>query len=135
MRATDQARERACGARSAEGEGAWGCRAPHGREAGLCYGEAFGWLRRALAARGVQGLAKGPAAQLPAAKHVFTHLEWHMTGWHFCCGPDAPVPDGCAFAAPEQLQAQYSVPGAFHAYRQYAEKILFASCKTEKNGL
>lgn len=92
-------------------------------------------VRRALAARGVQGLAKGPAAQLPAAKHVFTHLEWHMTGWHFCCGPDAPVPDGCAFAAPEQLQAQYSVPGAFHAYRQYAEKILFASCKTEKNGL
>lgn len=50
MRATDQARERACGARSAEGEGACGCRAPHGREAGLFYGEAFGWLRRALAA-------------------------------------------------------------------------------------
>ena len=50
MRATDQARERAGGARSAEGEGACGCRAPHGREAGLFYGEAFGWLRRALAA-------------------------------------------------------------------------------------
>lgn len=50
MRATDQARERACGARSAEGEGACGCRAPHGREAGFFYGEALGWLRRALAA-------------------------------------------------------------------------------------
>ena len=49
MRATDQARERACGAWSAEGEGACGCRAPHGREAGFFYGEALGWLRRALA--------------------------------------------------------------------------------------
>ena len=91
-------------------------------------------MRRALAARGVQGLAKG-ALSLPPAKHVFTHLEWHMTGWCFFCTQDAPLPAGCAFAAPDQLAAQYAVPGAFRAYRQYAEKMLRTSCKTGGYGL
>lgn len=91
-------------------------------------------MRRALAARGVQGLAKD-ALSLPPAKHVFTHLEWHMTGWCFFCTQDAPLPAGCAFAAPDQLAAQYAVPGAFRAYRQYAEKMLRTSCKTGGYGL
>ena len=91
-------------------------------------------VRRALAARGVQGLAKDALA-LPPAKHVFTHLEWHMTGWCFFCEQDTPLPAGCVFAAPGQLAAQYAVPGAFRAYRQYAEKMLRTSCKTGGYGL
>lgn len=86
-------------------------------------------VRAALAARGICGLA-GQAQPLCAAKHIFTHLEWNMTGWCLWCDAGCDAPSGCVFAAPEQLQTQYAVPNAFMAYRQEAEKLLFASCQT-----
>lgn len=91
-------------------------------------------VREALAARGMQGLS-GEAHPLGAARHVFTHLEWHMTGWCIWCDAACSAPEGCTFAAPEQLETQYAVPNAFKVYRQHAQKLLFASCKTKKDGV
>lgn len=65
---------------------------------------------------------------MPQAKHVFTHLEWHMTG--FACrvpetarghlpAPDA-LPDSAAavWAGAQELQGVYALPGAMKVYKK-----------------
>ena len=54
---------------------------------------------------------------LPAAKHIFSHIEWHMNGILL----HVPAQDalaGCVWASREALQAEYTLPGAFKAYRK-----------------
>ena len=48
---------------------------------------------------------------LPAAKHIFTHIEWHQSGY-FLTVPEQPAPAGCVWAGKEQLEAAYTLPGA-----------------------
>ena len=55
---------------------------------------------------------------LPRATHVFSHLEWHMTGFLF--EADAPA-DG--FVSAEALSA-LPMPTALAAYRREAEALL-----------
>ena len=42
--------------------------------------------------------------------HIFTHIEWHMTGYTVMC---ASAPDGYTFASPAQLEEEYPLPTAF----------------------
>lgn len=55
-------------------------------------------------------------AAVPAAKHIFSHIEWQMQGWQFRCSA-SPLPDGFVWANAQQLEKQYTLPGAFKAYR------------------
>ena len=71
----------------------------------------------ALAAMGVQ-TDPDSAQPLPASRHIFSHVEWQMTGWLFSAPPQQP-PEGCVWAGPEQLQTGYALPGAFKAYRKF----------------
>ncbi len=75
-------------------------------------------MQAALAGLGVQTAAaytvRGTA--LPAAKHIFSHVEWQMQGWRFCA-PAQPAPEGFVWASRAQLQAEYTLPGAFKAYK------------------
>ena len=64
------------------------------------------------------GLVPDPAAPclpLAPAKHIFSHIEWHMGGWQLCAAGAAPA--GCVWAAPDQVERRYALPGAFKAYR------------------
>ena len=54
---------------------------------------------------------------LPAAKHIFSHIEWRMSGYSVCVG-SAEAPAGCVWASREQLQNEYTLPGAFKAYKK-----------------
>ena len=80
-------------------------------------------MQQALAELGVQtaapfALRGGSAAQpLPAAKHIFSHVEWQMAGWRFDA-PAQPAPAGCVWADEQQLQAEYALPGAFKVYKK-----------------
>lgn len=58
-----------------------------------------------------------------AAKHIFTHLEWHMTGYlvRVRDAKDAPAPL-CTATRPE-LGSTYPIPGAHRAYREYVERM------------
>lgn len=67
---------------------------------------------------------------LPEAKHVFTHLEWRMTGYDvltedlsetLCCRKDAmPDDDGGWFAVEtERIGAEFAIPSAYRAYMTY----------------
>lgn len=51
------------------------------------------------------------------AKHVFTHLEWHMTAYVMAV-PCTPPPEGCVWASPAQLEQEYTLPGAFKTLRK-----------------
>ncbi|MEG2930871.1 MAG: A/G-specific adenine glycosylase [Ruthenibacterium sp.] len=59
---------------------------------------------------------------LPAAKHVFTHLEWHMTGWACRVSPVAGgcprAPRGCVWATAQELCTVYTLPGAYKVYKK-----------------
>ena len=58
-----------------------------------------------------------PFPPLPAAKHIFTHIEWHQSGY-FLTVPEQPAPAGCVWAGKEQLEAAYTLPGAFKVYKK-----------------
>ena len=53
----------------------------------------------------------------PAGKHIFSHIEWHMSGilLHL---PAHSAPAGCVWASREALQAEYTLPGAFKSYKK-----------------
>ena len=84
----------------------------------LWEGEALaaGEVLARLQAMGVDTGTAAPEA-LPAAKHIFSHIEWHMSGilLHL---PAQSAPAGCVWASREALQAEYTLPGAFKAYRK-----------------
>ena len=68
-----------------------------------------------LEALGLRPDKAAPPRPLPAAKHIFTHVEWRMSGWQLTAAGDAPA--GCVWAPPEQAAGRYALPGAFKAWR------------------
>ena len=68
-----------------------------------------------LTALGLDTGAAQPAA-LPAAKHIFTHIEWLMSGVQLRV-PAQSAPAGYVWASREQLRTTYTLPGAFRAYK------------------
>ena len=68
-----------------------------------------------LAGLGLSVRGDVPPRPLHPAKHIFSHVEWHMTGWELEAA--GPAPAGCVWAAPEQAAERYALPGAFKAYR------------------
>ena len=68
-----------------------------------------------LAALGIR-CSSAPRALRPA-KHIFSHIEWQMGGYLFPAEPQS-APEGCVWASPEQLEAEYTLPGAFKAYKK-----------------
>lgn len=43
-------------------------------------------------------------------KHVFTHIEWHMTAYRVAC---KSISENFCWVTPEQLSAEYALPSAF----------------------
>lgn len=74
-------------------------------------------VKRCLFEDGVEAEYK---CRLPGAKHVFTHLEWHMTGFLFTLGH---APQEYMLADREELLA-LPVPSALRVYREEALRIL-----------
>lgn len=72
--------------------------------------------RERLAGLGV-ACTPDAAKALRPAKHIFSHIEWHMGGYLFTA-PSQPAPAGCVWASPAQLKTEYTLPGAFKAYQK-----------------
>ena len=68
-----------------------------------------------LTALGLDTGTAAPAA-LPAAKHIFTHIEWLMSGVQLRVAAQS-APAGYVWASREQLRTAYTLPGAFRAYK------------------
>ncbi|MCC8061496.1 MAG: NUDIX domain-containing protein, partial [Clostridiales bacterium] len=66
------------------------------------------------------GLTSGTVLEiepLPAAKHIFSHVEWRMIGYRLRLNGDFPT--GCIAADKEKLDTTYALPNAFAAYRRF----------------
>lgn len=61
--------------------------------------------------------------ELESAKHIFTHLEWHMTGY-FATVENVALPQGCVWATKDELEKQYAVPSAFRAFTGFVNNKL-----------
>lgn len=71
-----------------------------------------------------------PGRLTPAgsAKHVFTHVEWHMTAWTVEAESDT-LPEGWVWADRNQLDTQYAVPGAFAGFAGAVRDLLNSTNK------
>ncbi|MCD7748638.1 MAG: A/G-specific adenine glycosylase [Oscillospiraceae bacterium] len=69
--------------------------------------------QEALAQAAAWGCGPVKAAPCGEAVHIFTHLEWHMTGWRIEC---AAAPERFVWAEAGERE-RYPIPTAFRAYR------------------
>ena len=65
-----------------------------------------------------KGLYPMRIKKLGEAKHVFSHVEWHMSGYLVKAGEEIP---GMLFADRGELKEKYPIPNAFAAYRKLLE--------------
>lgn len=66
--------------------------------------------------------------ELPCAKHIFSHVEWQMTGYMVLVEDQKPLSGGrlahetsqqMLFIEPARTEREYPVPAAFAAYTKY----------------
>lgn len=72
------------------------------------------------------GFADLIVEELPKAKHIFSHIEWHMTGYrirlnHLPTGKELGD-DSIFFASREEVMHVYTLPTALEAYRKVIER-------------
>lgn len=69
-------------------------------------------VRRAAAEWGLSALRIEKCGQ---AKHIFTHIEWHMTAYRIRV-EEPPETSGLTWVTKEELEAQYTLPSAFRPF-------------------
>lgn len=69
-------------------------------------------VRRAAEQWGLSALRIEPCGR---AKHIFTHIEWHMTAYRIRV-EEAPEAAGLTWVTKEELEAQYALPSAFRPF-------------------
>ena len=69
----------------------------------------------AVRALGSEALSCTPCGE---ARHVFTHVEWHMTGWKLELSSECP---GFVWESAAAIRESYSVPTAFRYYLKQME--------------
>ncbi len=63
---------------------------------------------------------------LPEAKHIFTHKEWHMSGYAVRVDELAAKDGqsgGLLFVETKEMKERYPIPSAFAAYRKYLDAM------------
>ena len=65
-----------------------------------------------------------------AAKHIFTHIEWHMTAVVIRT-EETVLPDGWVWSSARQLTQQYTVPNAFSGFSPLVERLFAESADAE----
>ena len=74
---------------------------------------------------------------LGEAKHIFSHIEWHMTGYAVRVEEPEMHPqvqceknraDGLLFVEAEDAKEKYAIPSAFAAYAKYMNILLGNRC-------
>lgn len=78
-------------------------------EEALCYSKQIG-----LSPLRIQKLGDG--------KHIFSHVEWQMTGYRIRVDElEKSCTEKMLFIRPEEIQAEYPIPAAFETYTKYME--------------
>ena len=67
-----------------------------------------------------KGLSAIHIAELPKSKHIFSHREWHMTGYAIKVDElaDKSWDDSLIFVDTKEVKEQYPIPTAYQVYRK-----------------
>lgn len=77
--------------------------------------EVLVWLKE-------QGMSPVRLQSLTPAKHIFSHIEWHMTGYMVLIEDmEEETDEKLLFVKPQQTEEQYPIPAAFAAYTDYLQ--------------
>ena len=72
-----------------------------------------------LRAVGGLGLVAESVRAAGRSRHLFTHVEWNMTGWHVQCRDgDSGAENGLSWFVPDQIRTGMALPSAFRFWRQ-----------------
>ncbi len=85
-----------------------------------CLGEneVLEWIRK-------QGLSPLRILPLAGAKHIFSHVEWQMTGYAVSLEETEHMDrDGLFFTDAKETEEKYPIPAAFAAYARYMNIVL-----------
>ena len=64
------------------------------------------------------GLSPIRVKKLQDAKHIFSHVEWHMKGYEILVDElEKNTGSDMIFAKRKEIDAKYPIPSAFEAYR------------------
>lgn len=75
------------------------------------------------------GLAPVRVKKLDSAKHIFSHVEWHMIGYEILVDElEREMKEDVIFAGRDELEEKYPIPSAFEKYR------LAAGAERKKTG-
>ncbi len=78
------------------------------------------------------GLTPVRVKKMSAAKHIFSHVEWHMIGYEILVDElEKNCSEKMIFAEKEEINERYSIPSAFESYiREYDNKrnIIHKEC-------
>ena len=73
--------------------------------------------------------------ELPASKHIFSHVEWHMKAYGVEIRKHLPNQEDLLFVTEEETNSTYPIPAAFAAYRSYLNRANIWTDKMNKNKL
>ncbi len=80
--------------------------------------EVLEWIRK-------QGLSPLRILPLAGAKHIFSHVEWQMTGYAVSLEETEHMDrDGLFFTDAKETEEKYPIPAAFAAYARYMNIVL-----------
>ncbi len=80
--------------------------------------EVLEWIRK-------QGLSPLRILPLAGAKHIFSHVEWQMTGYAVSLEETEHMDrDGLFFTDAKETEEKYPIPAAFAAYARYMDIVL-----------
>ncbi len=78
------------------------------------------------------GIEQCTITKLNEGKHIFSHIEWHMTGYHIKLHEESALKESAVcetgagyisgpyvWADRNQIKAEYTLPTAFHIYRKH----------------
>ena len=79
-----------------------------------------GFLTEDEAVKAVEKMGFSPlrVQPLPDAKHIFTHVEWHMKGFQVRVAETESVPQGMVLADREETEEEYPIPSAYAVYKK-----------------
>ena len=84
---------------------------------------AEGHLKQEAVAERIRAMGVEPVrvTRVEDAKHIFTHVEWHMIGYTVRISSefDGIEGEGLLLVDNERLRAEYPIPSAFSAYTKY----------------
>lgn len=70
------------------------------------------------------GLSPLFVEKLEDSKHIFTHKEWHMSGYAVRVAEAETVPEGLLLVERREAEKNYPIPSAFAAYTKHMNIIL-----------